>query len=184
MQDSDAAVRVQAIGVIGFLKLEESIPALTSLINDPDAHVRRAAVSALAFSQMKPAAETITRALKDNDWMVREMAAETLGLNVNGALAADQLIASLADAFWQVRLKAIRSLGKMKIVPAVRPIGNCITHEQANLRKEAAVALGEIADADGEPFLPLVANDPDPDVRKNARWALRQIAAKKAKAGG
>ena len=29
LRDSDAAVRVQAIGVIGFLKLEESIPALT-----------------------------------------------------------------------------------------------------------------------------------------------------------
>ena len=44
-----------------------------------------------------------------------------------------------------MRLKAIRSLGKMKIERAVRPIGNCINHEQANLRKEAAAALGEIA---------------------------------------
>ena len=183
LQEADAAVRVQAIGVIGFLKLEESIPALTALIDDPDAHVRRAAVSALAFSHMKPAAETITRALKDADWMVREMAAETLGLNANGAVAADQLIDALADEFWQVRLKAIRSLGKMNMDRAVRPIGNCITHEQANLRKEAAAALGEIADSDGDVYLALVANDPDPDVRKNARWALQQIAAQKARAG-
>jgi HEAT repeat protein len=183
LQDSDAAVRVQAIGVIGFLKLEESIPALTALINDPDAHVRRAAVSALAFSQLKPAAETITRALKDADWMVREMAAETLGLNVNGSLAADQLVGSLGDEFWQVRLKAIRSLGKMKVERAVRPIGNCINHDQANLRKEAAAALGEIAHPDGEAFLAVIADDADPDVRKNARWALQQIAARKARAG-
>jgi HEAT repeat protein len=183
LRDSDAAVRVQAIGVIGFLKLEESIPALTALTGDPDSHVRRAAVSALAFSHMKPAAESIMRSLRDDDWMVREMAAETLGSNVNGAIAADALIASLADTFWQVRLKAIRSLGKMKIDRAVRPIGNCITHEQANLRKEAAAALGEIADSDGEPYLALIADDGDPDVRKNARWALQQIAAKKARAG-
>jgi len=67
-------VRVQAIGVIGFLKMEESIPALTAVTTDADAHVRRAAVSALAFSQMKPAAESITRALADTDWMVREVA--------------------------------------------------------------------------------------------------------------
>jgi HEAT repeat protein len=53
----------------------------------------------------------------------------------------------------------------------------------ANLRKEAAAALGEIASAAGEPFLALVANDPDPDVRKNACWALQQIAPRKAKAG-
>ena len=132
---------------------------------------------------MKTAAETITRALKDDDWMVREMAAETLGLNANGALAADQLIACLDDEFWQVRLKAIRSLGKMKIERAVRPIGGCITHEQANLRKESAAALGEIAVPEGEAYLALVANDADPDVRKNARWALQQIIAKNAISG-
>jgi HEAT repeat protein len=112
--------------------------------------------------------------------MVREMAAETLGLNVNGALAADQLIASLADGFWQVRLKAIRSLGKMRIERAVRPIGNCVNHEQANLRKEAAAALGEIGHPDGEAFLAIIKDDLDPDVRKNARWALQQIAARRA----
>ena len=132
---------------------------------------------------MKPAAESITRTLKDDDWMVREMAAETLGLNVNGSVAADQLIVALADEFWQVRLKSIRSLGKMKVDRAVRAIGQCITHEQANLRKEAAAALGEIADPTAEPFLVLIANDPDPEVRKNSRWALQQIAARKAKAG-
>ena len=82
-----------------------------------------------------------------------------------------------------MRLKAIRSLGKMKIDRAVQPIGKCIAHEQANLRKEAAAALGEIADPAAEPYLVLVANDPDPEVRKNARWALQQIAASKAKSG-
>ena len=80
LRDSDAAVRVQAVGVIGFLQARGV---------DAGAHCgdRRfrcrtsgaAAVSALAFSQMKPAAESITRTLGDDDWMVREMAAETLG---------------------------------------------------------------------------------------------------------
>ncbi|MGD5661008.1 HEAT repeat domain-containing protein, partial [Xanthomonas citri pv. citri] len=92
-------------------------------------------------------------------------------------------VGALADEFWQVRLKAIRSLGRMKIERAVRPIGNCINHDQANLRKEAAAALGEIAHPDGEAFLAVIADDADPDVRKNARWALQQIAARKARAG-
>jgi HEAT repeat protein len=131
---------------------------------------------------MKPAAESITRALKDEDWMVREMAAETIGLNANGTIAADPLIDALNDEFWQVRLKAVRSLGKMKIDRAVIPIGKCITHEQANLRKEVAAALGEIADPAAEPFLAMVVGDMDPEVRKNARWALQQIAARKASA--
>src|SRR5438045_3203310 len=126
LQAADPGERRVAIIALGHSGDPAAVAHLANMVADPDAGVRRAAVSALAFSQMKPAAETITRALKDTDWMVREMAAETLGLNVNGSLAADQLIACLADEFWQVRLKAIRSLGKMKIDRAVRPIGNCI----------------------------------------------------------
>jgi HEAT repeat protein len=37
-----------------------------------------------------------------------------------------------------------------------------------HLRKEAAAALDEIANADAEPFLAPLANDPDPEVRKNS----------------
>ena len=130
-------------------------------------------MSALAFSNLKPAAELITRALADKDWMVREVAAETLGTNANGAQAADPLIKAIADEFWQVRLKAVRSLGRMRIARAVEAIGPCLQHPQANLRKEGAAALGEIADPAGlrEEFLEAVFDDPDPEVRKNARPA-------------
>ena len=74
-------------------------------------------------------------------------------------------------------------LGKMKIARAVPSIGGCIAHPQANLRKEGAAALGEIADPAGAQFLEPVLDDADPEVRKNARWALQQIAARKARAG-
>jgi HEAT repeat protein len=114
--------------------------------------------------------------------MVREIAAETLGTNLNGLQAADALISVLGDEFWQVRLKAVRSLGKMKVARAVPSVGVCIRHPQANLRKEAAAALGEIADPAGAPFLEPVLDDADPEVRKNARWAMQQIAQKQAAA--
>jgi HEAT repeat protein len=128
---------------------------------------------------MKSAADSITRALADTDWMVREVAAETIGTNVNGANAADPLINALSDEFWQVRLKAVRSLGKMKVVRAVTAIGACVTHTQANLRKESAAALGEIADPAGQIFLEPILDDGDPEVRKNARWAMQQILSVK-----
>jgi vesicle coat complex subunit len=86
----------------------------------------------------------------------------------------------LADPFWQVRLKAVRSLGRLRNARAVAPVAACLSHEQANLRKEAAAALGEIADPSAERFLDAVRDDPDPDVRKNVRWALQQISAKRA----
>ena len=78
-------MRVQAVGVIGFLKLEESIPALTALTNDTDAHVRRAAVSALAFSHMKTAAEIGHARAGGRGLDGPRVAAETLGTNARGA---------------------------------------------------------------------------------------------------
>jgi HEAT repeat protein len=182
LRDSDASVRTQAVGVIGFLKMEEAVPALVSATTDPDPHVRRGAVSALSVSSMKTAGDAIVHALADPDWMVREMAAETLGVSKAGAHAADALIKVLADEYWQVRLKGVRSLGVLKVNRAVMAIGACLGHPQANLRKESAAALGEIADPAGLAFLEGLADDPDPDVRKNVRWAIQRISASGAAA--
>ena len=74
----------------------------------------------------------------------------------------------------------MRSLGRLKNARAIAPVAACLAHEQANLRKEAAAALGEIADPAAEPYLDAVRDDPDPDVRKNVRWALAQISARRA----
>jgi HEAT repeat protein len=176
LQDNDPGVRVQAVGVIGFLKMEEAIPALKAATKDAAAHVRRAAVSALAFSEMQTAADAVTHALGDQDWMVREIAADTLGKMDAGAGAADRLRAAVDDEFWQVRLKAVRSLGHHRISASVEGIAGCLQHEQANLRKEAASALGEIGDSRALPMLDAVIDDPDPDVRKNVRWAVKRLS--------
>ena len=47
-------------------------------------------------------------------------------------------------------------------------------------RKEAAAALGEIGDASSRPHLEAAQDDPDPDVRKTVRWALKQLAGANA----
>jgi HEAT repeat protein len=44
------------------------------------------------------------------------------------------------------------------------------------LRKEAASALGEIGDSRALPMLDAVIDDPDPDVRKNVRWAVKRLS--------
>ena len=38
-------------------------------------------------------------------------------------------------------------------------------------------ALGAIAHNDGRPFVELAMDDPDPDVRKLARWAMSKLDA-------
>jgi HEAT repeat protein len=177
LRDGDALVRVQAVGVLGFLKLEETVPALKAAGADADPQVRRAAVSALAFSQAQAATNAIETALRDTDWMVREIAADTLGARPPREAMTNALIAALDDEFWQVRLKAVRSLGRMKAMEAARRIAASLRHFQVNLRKEAAAALGEIGDVSSRPHLEAAQDDPDPDVRKTVRWALKQLAS-------
>lgn len=46
----------------------------------------------------------------------------------------------------------------------------------ANVLKAVVSALGEIKHTDATPFLKAALDDPDPDVRKIARWALHQVS--------
>ena len=50
-----------------------------------------------------------------------------------------------------------------------------LEHQISNLRKEAALALGEIASPAALPALEKIQDDPDPEVRKSARLAISQI---------
>jgi HEAT repeat protein len=54
---------------------------------------------------------------------------------------------------------------------------SALDHKIGNLRKEAALALGEIGSPAALPALCEAENDPDPEVRKSVRLALQQIAA-------
>ena len=110
LRDRDASVREQAVGVIGWLKLEESVPALIAAAADPDAHVRRGAISALASPTPAPPATASSRRSRRRLDGARDRGRDARH-RARSATAADPLIAALSDEFWQVRLKAVRSLG-------------------------------------------------------------------------
>jgi HEAT repeat protein len=71
-------------------------------------------------------------------------------------------------------LKAIRGLGLLKAKDATAAIGAALAHGISNLRKEAAAALGEIADPASLSMLSEYASDPDPDVRKKVLCAIER----------
>ena len=105
----------------------------------------------------------------------RGMAAGALAFSSAGAAHSEELIKALNDEFWQVRLSAIRSLGKLEVRRSASPIARELNHVQPNVRKEAAAALGAIKDPSSRQALLTVADDPDADVRKNVRWALQEL---------
>jgi HEAT repeat protein len=66
-------------------------------------------------------------------------------------------------------------LGKLKDPAAVDVLGQALSYNISNLRKESAAALGEIKSPNALPFLQVATEDVDPDVRKIAQWAIDQI---------
>jgi HEAT repeat protein len=91
----------------------------------------------------------------------------------------------MQDDYWQVRVKAARSLGLLKAEAGLPSLVASLTHSISNLRKEAVIALGEIGDTRAIAPLETALADPDPDVRKLARLALTTIGlAQKAKREG
>lgn len=173
----EAAVRLEAVSVLGWLKDRSALGPLTALVTcDSHAEVRRAATGALGLASAADAqtVDALLSALRDDAWQVREAAATTLG-KLAAANACNALLAALDDAYWQVRLQAVRALGRLRDVRAVEPVAGLLTHAISNLRKEAALALGELGDTQARPALEAAATDADPEVRKAARIALAQI---------
>jgi HEAT repeat protein len=77
-----------------------------------------------------------------------------------------------------VRVKAARSLGKLRAKAAVQALCLALQHPMSNLRKEAVIALGEIGDTRAIAFLELALKDTDSDVRKLSKLALTTIQLK------
>ncbi|WP_374319454.1 HEAT repeat domain-containing protein [Aquabacterium sp.] len=183
--DVDDRVRLAAVGLLGWLKDAAALPALERLAaSDPVVAVRRAAAGALGLAQGHEAAvlPALLSALQDDAWQVREEAAATLG-KLRLSDSVEPLVDALSDGYWQVRLIAARALGRLRDRRATGPlVRHALSHDMVNLRKEAAIALGEIGDAEALPALRIAAEDADPEVRKMARLAMTQIAAKHAPA--
>jgi HEAT repeat protein len=180
LRHAEAAVRREAVAVLGWLKHGPALPLLArAAADDNDADVRRAATGALGLAapqDVETVQAALCAALRDSAWAVREEAATTLG-KLQAQRAAPALREAMADDYWQVRLRAARSLGKLRDAQALPELTGALVHPAGNLRKEAAIALGEIGDARAVPALDVAASDPDPEVRKAVRLALQRIGA-------
>lgn len=180
---ADAAVRREAVGVLGWLKHLPALPALAALATrDGDEAVRRSACGALALASDEQAAANVRAALlaalADSAWTVREEAASTLGKRrwPDESAVIEALLQALADDYWQVRLRAARALGRLQARAAVAALGETLArHPISNLRKEAAIALGEIGDPTAMAFLEAAQFDTDPEVRKLAGMARTKL---------
>ena len=74
----------------------------------------------------------------------------------------------------------MRSLGRLRFAAAREALVELLGHAISNLRKESALALGELGDAQALPALMAVEHDADPEVRKAVRIAIGQLRLQKS----
>jgi HEAT repeat protein len=69
----------------------------------------------------------------------------------------------------------VRALGRLRDARALPALTQALAHAMGNVRKESAIALGEVGAPESAPALTIAADDPDPEVRKAARLALQRL---------
>ena len=170
----EAAIALASMG-------KPAIEPLTNELANANASVRRNAAWAIgeltnmSTGQRAGAVPQLVSLLSDSDEWVRMAAARALG-EIRDERAGERLISTLSDSRWRVRELAAWSLSEMKEERAVKALCNVLLADaQAEVRRSAAEALGEIRSSEAISSLKQALNDPEPRVRAKAGWAISEI---------
>jgi HEAT repeat protein len=190
LNDLSPAVRVMAAHVIVSLPAAEVISLLTPLLQDKLEFVRREAAYALGETHSRAAVERLANLLlTDKEAGVRGAAAVALG-QIGDEAAVPALAQVLAGSRPAPKKKkprtednefvlraAAHSLGQIRsragVEVLIATLGNEII--PADVRREAATALGLIGDQAAVPALRAAFASDDPYLSEAARGALRRL---------
>lgn len=170
-------VRREAVSTLSWLQQEQTVSSLSQIArNDLDLETRRIATGGLGYvKHVHPEVmDALAYGLACEGWQLRVESALTIG-KLKLASLEENLIELLYDTYWQVRIAVVRSLGLIKSKQALDGLAHNFDFEISNLRKEVALALGEIGGSRVEQLLKEHADDPDPEVRKAIRIGLGLI---------
>jgi HEAT repeat protein len=153
LKDKDGTVRCAGIGLLSAADPKEALALLLPAVKDPDPDVRSAALAALPEIAGDPdIAAAIKEALSDkNPDVVRAAAVAVerrpaLGADAQAALsqAVGPLTLLLTDPKPDVRIAAIRALGKLKDPAATSSLQSVLTDKDPKIVEEAVRALSEL----------------------------------------
>ena len=162
LQDTDWAVRREAVITLGEMGDERCVEPLVRALHDGDWQVREAALEALSLVG-SPAVEPLIKQLRD--WDVRKVVIRTLG-KIKDERVLEPLVAQLrSDEFKEDATEALVDLGK----PAIERLVAALKDKDESIRKQAVIVLGRIQDTD--------AIDPLIEMLKDSDWFTRLAAA-------
>lgn len=148
LDDSDANVREAAAGALRRLGKEaaQAVPKLVELARDEQPNVRKSAARALAKGAASSGKEVVQKLIvlfKDGSPEIRASACFAVGLVAANAAAEPALRGLLSDGSEDVRLAAIKALGRMGSAaePSVPGVANCFRDRSKAIRAAAGKTL-------------------------------------------
>ncbi|OYR81952.1 hypothetical protein DJ71_12625, partial [Halorubrum sp. E3] len=153
-----ADIRRVAIGSLIQLSDYEATEALVSALDDPSHETQKTAVVALGEINAVSAMDEIEPLLKDVENVQEDLrAACAVSLKKMGQQEAKEaLIEALDDPSFVVRKEAIQGIGEAGIVDALPQLEHILTSPEeyvTETRRTAALAIGDLEQADGLPAL-------------------------------
>ncbi len=178
LNDVSQPVRLESVGVLGYLQDPAYAHDLSKVaVNDESPEVRRVAVGAISYVLTPETLAAALQGLHDHVWPVRAEAAGTVAKFGADEACGEVVMTMSTETQWQVIAKLLVAIGKIKCHDAVSEVAEMLTHPVSNVRKEAAMCLGEIGNPVAIASLRAALLDRDPDVKKIAAWAIAKLQA-------
>jgi len=175
---SPAFDRMQQHVTIGPLRDDRGIVGLIVTVEDVTARVERERDVA-GYLREHAHVESQTRLLGEHDWRIRQTAVTTLAQQ--GHVVVDALVRTLRAQHDNLNvLSSALDLLALSDIDIVAPLNQLLDDDDANLRIQAALILGERRDRRAIPALVAHLSDPDANVRFHVIEALGRVHAVEA----
>jgi HEAT repeat protein len=187
LKDPNPEQRRTAAQSLGKIARKEAVPALVDALCDPDAGVRRHAAWALGMIGEDAVGldrSPLASLLFDPDPGVREAAAMALGQTGDTQTGIELLLERVRepDTPSDSKRLAVAALGGMEARTAAPFLTKLLADPDAQVRRWAVAALGEIADQETvAPLSRVLTKDPDPGVRIEAAFRLGKFGGEAAR---
>jgi len=173
LKDADAAIRAHAAEELGRHGGGRAVEPLIEALNDPDSVVAANAATALGKIKDPRAVDPLMNALAKTAGKTQEAVAEALG-KIKDPRTIPLLIEDLKGSDPDAQFGARMALGKIG-APAVEPLIALLKGQDAELRREVALALGETKDQRAVQPLIDILEGLDDRLRSNAAYALGDL---------
>jgi HEAT repeat protein len=202
--DKDKKVRIAAAEAVGRLRCQVSIPALERCIRDPDVEIRMAAIKGLKTIRLPECAPGLVEALVDPVAEVAGHAAAALrqlhwepstpaeaaswrvalgefdAAVAYGLDAVEPLVRLTRNAPFHLVIRAVEALPRTGDPQVVKPLLECLRHQDDIVRSATATALGHLGDARAVEPLMGVLRDRNQQVAQAACGALSKLCDRRA----